>query len=73
MASKGESESALLKRWKRMVKSNPELDERVHENASRLLSGIQRHVKERQWCLVESVVMDAAEVSLTTEKPAYVV
>jgi len=56
-----------------MVKSSPELNGEVRVLASRLLSGIQLFVEERQWRLVESVIVDAASVPLTAERPVYVV
>ena len=72
-AKSREVEPALLRRWKKMVKSNPKLNGEVRVLASRLLSGIQLFVEERQWRLVESVIVDAASVPLTAERPVYVV
>ncbi len=72
-AKSRELETALLQRWKKKVISDSKLRGRVHDHASRLLSGVQLFVEERQCRLVEDVVMDAALVSLATEKPVYVV
>lgn|GEM_PF-2676539 len=73
MGKEEERESAILKRWKRKVRSDSELSVEVQELASRLLDSVRLFVEERRYRLVERVVMDAALVPITLEKPAYVV
>jgi hypothetical protein len=73
MGVKGGDLPALLKRWKKKVRSDSELRGEVREVASRLLSGARLFVEELQWLLVEQVVMESASVPLATERPVYVV
>jgi len=68
-----ELESAILRRWRKKVRSDSELSREVHELASNLLSGVRLFIEERQWRLVERVITDAALVSTVAERPAYVV
>ena len=68
-----EQTTALLRRWKRKVKSESELGGEVRDAASRLLSGVRLFVEERQCRLVERIVVEATLVRLAPETPAYVV
>lgn len=69
-----ESETILLRRWRRTLRSDPELDGQIREQASRLLSGVRHFVAERERLLVERVVMEAtlAGVVPEPERPFYV-
>jgi len=69
-----ESETILLRRWRRTLRSDPELDGQIREEASRLLSGVRHFVAERERLLVERVVMEAtlAGVVPEPERPFYV-
>jgi hypothetical protein len=69
-----ESEAALLRRWRRTLRSDPELDNQVREDASRLLMGVRFLVAERECLLVERVVMEAGLTRLMPEpeRPFYV-
>jgi hypothetical protein len=72
-AKSKELESVLLRRWRKRVRSDPELRGEVRGLAKRLLSGVQGFVEDKQWRLVEAVIAEAALVPLVPERPVYVV
>ncbi len=65
-------DSSLLRRWKRKVASDKELNSSVHKEALRLLCGVQLFVEERQKQLIEDVLSEAVFIQPNNERPLYV-